>query len=322
MHPALHSWRDELPAAFVRVLAYLGGLAVLSVLCAQFFQSPTTIGVATPAQQTEWIEIERPFPAFALSIPEAADVPSSYAIRRNVEGGGRKDILMLGEPDSVSPYLQVEIYRPGREIRRFAGAEGHDRRERGRARAGRPAPLTSRWRANSVRWRSSPSRRRKACPATASLSCAPMTIRAATVRLVLPGRRRFHRALDARLRARPADAALRRQRTEGRRLVRASRTQSQLSAASTTRFWRRRPSTRCYGRRWRPARSRAASAAERSQFAPSSVSSHYHSLRLFSLQRENNFARRLPFSFDRPIISSDHIQIKISKAAAMAGSAE
>ena len=39
MHPALHSWREELPAAFVRLLAYLGGIAVLSIAAAQLFQS-------------------------------------------------------------------------------------------------------------------------------------------------------------------------------------------------------------------------------------------------------------------------------------------
>ncbi len=122
MHPALHSWREELPATVVRFLAYLGGIAVLSMAAAQVFQSPPIMSAATAIhQQPEWIEIERPFPAFALSIPEAADVPSRYAIRRNAEGGGRKDILALGEPDSPSPYLQVEIYRPGSEIRRFGG---------------------------------------------------------------------------------------------------------------------------------------------------------------------------------------------------------
>src|ERR1035437_2288785 len=62
-------------------------------------------------------------PAFVLSIPEAADVPSRYVIRRHAEGGGRKDILALGEPDSASPYLVVEIYRPGSEIGRFAGPQ-------------------------------------------------------------------------------------------------------------------------------------------------------------------------------------------------------
>jgi hypothetical protein len=121
MHPALHSWREELPSAFVRLLAYLGGIAVLSMATAQFFHSPTIN--ATPAPPPAWSEIERPFPAFALSIPEAADVPAHYAIRRHVAGGGRKDILTLGEPDGVAPYLQVEIYRPGSEIARFAGPQ-------------------------------------------------------------------------------------------------------------------------------------------------------------------------------------------------------
>jgi hypothetical protein len=102
MHPALHSWREELPSTLVQLLAYLGGIAVLSMAAAQIFQSPPALR-ATPVRQPEWIEIERPFPAFALSIHEAADVPSSYAIHRHAEGGGRKDILALGEPDSVSP---------------------------------------------------------------------------------------------------------------------------------------------------------------------------------------------------------------------------
>jgi hypothetical protein len=121
MHPALHSWREELPATFVRVLAYLGGVAVLSMAAAHIFQSVPSITTATAIhRQPEWTEIDRPFPAFALSIPEAADVPSSYAIRRHAEGGGRKDILTLGATGSAAPYLRVEIYRPGSELRGFA----------------------------------------------------------------------------------------------------------------------------------------------------------------------------------------------------------
>ena len=119
MHPALHSWRDELPATLVRLLAYVGGLAVLSTVAAQVFQSPPVMSTITPVHRSPWIEIERPFPAFALTIPEATDVPFHYAIRRYAQGGGRKDILELGEPDSAAPYLQVEIYRPGNESRRF-----------------------------------------------------------------------------------------------------------------------------------------------------------------------------------------------------------
>jgi hypothetical protein len=119
MHPGLHSWREELPSAFVRMLAYMGGITVLSIGAASVFQSPPVMAPIAPAHQSEWIEIERPFPAFALSIPEATDVPASYAIRRHADGGGRKDILALGEPNGIAPYLQVEIYRPGSEMRTF-----------------------------------------------------------------------------------------------------------------------------------------------------------------------------------------------------------
>ncbi len=119
MHPALHSWRDELPANLVRALAYVGAMAVLSIVAAQFFQSPPMMTGITPVNRSPWIEIEKPFPAFALSIPEAAGAPFHYAIRRHAQGGGRKDILELGDPDGATPYLQIEIYRPGSETRRF-----------------------------------------------------------------------------------------------------------------------------------------------------------------------------------------------------------
>ena len=120
IHPALHSWREDLPATFVRVLAYVGGITVLSIAYAHVFQSPPVMSAIKPVHQSGWVDIDRPFPAFALSIPEAADMPASYAIRRHADGGGRKDILGLGEPDGTAPYLQIEIYRPGNETRRFA----------------------------------------------------------------------------------------------------------------------------------------------------------------------------------------------------------
>jgi hypothetical protein len=119
MHPALRSWRDDLSDASVRWLAYLCGVAVLSIAAAHVFQSRPARNASSPEQRPEWVEIKKPFPAFALDIPEAADAPAHYAIRRDRQGG-RKDILTLGEPDGADPYLQVEIYRPGREISRFA----------------------------------------------------------------------------------------------------------------------------------------------------------------------------------------------------------
>ncbi|MEJ2374883.1 MAG: hypothetical protein P8Y71_05480 [Pseudolabrys sp.] len=120
MHPALYCWREQLPAAIVRMLAYLGGIALLSIAAAQIFQAPAPMDAPAPANQPQWNEVKRPFPAFALSIPEAAGVPSHYAVRYNRNGVGRKDVLSLGEPDAAAPYLRVEVYRPGDEIGRFA----------------------------------------------------------------------------------------------------------------------------------------------------------------------------------------------------------
>jgi hypothetical protein len=120
MHPALRNWRDELSDATVRWLAYLCGIALLSVAAAYVFQARPAATASNPAQRPQWVEIEKPFPAFALAIPEAADAPAHYAIRRNRDGGGRKDILTLGDADGADPYLYVEIYRPGSEIDRFA----------------------------------------------------------------------------------------------------------------------------------------------------------------------------------------------------------
>jgi hypothetical protein len=58
-----------------RNLAYVGGIAVLSMAETQIFQSPPVMSAIKPIHHLEWIEIERPFAAFARSIPEADDVP-------------------------------------------------------------------------------------------------------------------------------------------------------------------------------------------------------------------------------------------------------
>ena len=120
MHPALHSWRDEWPGQAVRLLAYVGGLTLLSIAAAAVYRSTPPIPAIAPVDRSHWITVDRPFPAFALSIPEAAGQPESYAIRRHTTGDGRKDVLGLGDPEAATPYLEVEIYRAGSEIARFA----------------------------------------------------------------------------------------------------------------------------------------------------------------------------------------------------------
>lgn len=120
MHPALHSWRDEWPGQAVRLMAYVGALTVLSIGAAALFQSTPPISPIAPVDRSDWITVDRPFPAFALSIPEAAGQPESYLIRRHRAGDGRKDVLGLGDPEGATPYLEVTVYRPGSEMTRFA----------------------------------------------------------------------------------------------------------------------------------------------------------------------------------------------------------
>jgi hypothetical protein len=66
--------------------------------------------------------VARPYPAFALAMPDLDPPDGHYAIRRNAETGGRKDVLAFGDPASDVPLLMVEIYRPGAEVERFTDA--------------------------------------------------------------------------------------------------------------------------------------------------------------------------------------------------------
>jgi hypothetical protein len=120
MHPALRCWREELPNTIVRWLAYLCGIAVLSIAAGHIFQKRPAAMASAPIERVQWVTIEKPFPAFALAIPEAEEAPPGYAIRRAHNGGGRKDVLTLGDAHGIDPFLHVEIYRPGSEIGRFA----------------------------------------------------------------------------------------------------------------------------------------------------------------------------------------------------------
>jgi hypothetical protein len=48
MHPALCSWREKLPTSFVRFLAYLGAVALLSIGAAHVSQSLKVMTTITP----------------------------------------------------------------------------------------------------------------------------------------------------------------------------------------------------------------------------------------------------------------------------------
>lgn len=112
----------DIRATMVRVLAYMGALAILAIAAASLFRSPSGIAAVQPAPRPEWITVERPHPAFDMQMPELAADGFNYAILRRSADGARKDVLSWGEPAGGGRYVLVEIYRAGAASERFIDA--------------------------------------------------------------------------------------------------------------------------------------------------------------------------------------------------------
>jgi hypothetical protein len=97
----------------VRIIAYMGGLALLATLGASLVRDQAVVAAVGASPAREWITVERPHPAFELQMPEWASNNADYAIQRRITDGGRKDVLSWGGPIAGGPYVMVEIYRPG-----------------------------------------------------------------------------------------------------------------------------------------------------------------------------------------------------------------
>src|SRR5215471_5007041 len=93
-----------------------------------FSKSPKVMGAITPVHQG-WIDIERPFAALALSVPEAADVLASYTIRRLTVGNGRKFLLWVaGQCRAVPACRNLSPRWRGWPLRRSDRGNGSERR--------------------------------------------------------------------------------------------------------------------------------------------------------------------------------------------------
>ncbi|MGC1776413.1 MAG: hypothetical protein WBB34_00590 [Xanthobacteraceae bacterium] len=112
-HQVPYSIPGDFRATFVRLLAYMGGLAILAIAAASFFRSPAVVAAIQPAARPQWINVERPHPAFDMQMPELPAAGFNYTILRRSSDGARKDVLSWGEPGIAGPYVMVEIYRPG-----------------------------------------------------------------------------------------------------------------------------------------------------------------------------------------------------------------
>jgi hypothetical protein len=120
-NPLLDAMAQSWRGVFVRTLAYLGGIAVLSVIAAEMFQSAPVVAAVEQPARPEWTTVGKPYPAFHLILTDIVD-EQHYTIRRHSEGGGRKDILSWGEPGQSARHFMVEVYRPGGELDGFSGA--------------------------------------------------------------------------------------------------------------------------------------------------------------------------------------------------------
>lgn len=118
-NPLLDAMAQSWRGLFVRFLAYVSGIAVLSFVAAELFQSAPVVAAVEPVTRQEWITVGKPFPAFHLNLPDMAD-EQQYTIRRHSEGGGRKDIMSWGEAGDSARHFMVEIYRPGSELDGFS----------------------------------------------------------------------------------------------------------------------------------------------------------------------------------------------------------
>jgi len=122
VQPASRSVPDDVPGTIVRILAYLGGVAILAVAAASLLRTPGVVAPVDPAPGPKWIEVERPHAAFELLLPDLGGAPSRYAILRRDADGARKDVLTWGDAAASGAYVMVEIYRPGSAGERFIDA--------------------------------------------------------------------------------------------------------------------------------------------------------------------------------------------------------
>ncbi len=95
----------ELHATFARLVAYGAALAAFALIVLEIV-GPR--GGSAKTANAEWIEVIRPLPAFALTIPEFEAQPR-YSIWRHVSGVGRKDVMRFGEGSGA--IATVEIFR-------------------------------------------------------------------------------------------------------------------------------------------------------------------------------------------------------------------
>jgi hypothetical protein len=106
----------EASAVFVRLMAYVCGVAVLALIAADLYAhlntEPAVLPSPVPVTRPGWVAASRPRPAFALRSGDFQGTTESYEIFRR-PGGARKDILRWTADGEKIPVVEIEIDRPG-----------------------------------------------------------------------------------------------------------------------------------------------------------------------------------------------------------------
>jgi hypothetical protein len=96
---------NELRATLARTIAYAAALGAFALMVLELL-GPR--GGSAKTANPDWIEVIKPLPAFALTIPDFEGGPR-YSIWRHVSGVGRKDVMSFGEEGGAT--ATVEIFR-------------------------------------------------------------------------------------------------------------------------------------------------------------------------------------------------------------------
>jgi hypothetical protein len=115
IHPALRSFADECRGVTVRLLAYVGALALIAIAGTRLWAEFPVPAALEPAAKAGWSVAARSYPAFAVSQVDSGGKIETYEIFRHPDGG-RKDVLRWAASPGEKPIAELELYRPGAEV--------------------------------------------------------------------------------------------------------------------------------------------------------------------------------------------------------------
>jgi hypothetical protein len=114
IHPALNSFADECFGTFAHLMAYVGALALLTIVGTCLWDQLPVEEAVEPAAKAGWSLATRSRPAFAVSQFDLTGKTGTYDILRH-PAGGRKDVFRWAA-QGEKPVAELEIYRPGGEF--------------------------------------------------------------------------------------------------------------------------------------------------------------------------------------------------------------